>query len=74
VCCCKEISGQVLESGQPGYDESRRLYDPMFDRRPAVVARCAATADVVAAVNTAREYQLLVAVRCGGHSFPAQYL
>ena len=65
----KEISGQVLESGQPGYDESRRLYNPMFDRRPAVVARCAATADVVAAVNTAREYQLLVAVRCGGHSF-----
>jgi FAD/FMN-containing dehydrogenase len=64
------FSGQVLESGQPGYDESRRLFNPMFDRRPAVVARCATTADVVAAVNSARDHQLVVAVRCGGHSFP----
>jgi FAD/FMN-containing dehydrogenase len=65
----KEFSGQVLEPGQPGYDESRRLFNPMIDRHPAVVARCATTADVVAAVNTARERQFVVAVRCGGHSF-----
>ena len=64
------FSGQVLESGQPGYDESRLLFNPMIDRRPAVVARCASTADVVAAVNTARDSGLVVAVRCGGHSFP----
>jgi FAD/FMN-containing dehydrogenase len=63
------VSGQVLEPGQPGYEESRLLYNPMIDCRPAVVARCATTADVVAAVNAARECQLVVAVRCGGHSF-----
>jgi FAD/FMN-containing dehydrogenase len=63
------FSGRVLEPGQPGYDDSRRLFNPMIDRRPAVVARCATTADVVAAVNTAREHRLVVAVRGGGHSF-----
>ena len=65
----KGFSGQVLEPGQPGYDESRRLFNSMFDHHPAVVARCATTADVAAAVNAAREHQLAVAVRCGGHSF-----
>src|SRR5215467_3494980 len=64
------FSGQVLEPGQPGYDESRLLFNPVIDRRPAVVARCATTADVVAAVNTARDSGLVVAVRGGGHSFP----
>ena len=63
------FSGQVLEPGQPGYDDSRRLFNPMIDRRPAVVARCATTPDVVAAVSTARDSGLIVAVRCGGHSF-----
>jgi FAD/FMN-containing dehydrogenase len=63
------FSGQVLESGQPGYDESRLLFNPMFDRHPAAVARCTTTADVVTAVNTARDHHLVVAVRCGGHSF-----
>jgi FAD/FMN-containing dehydrogenase len=65
----KEFSGQVLEPGQPGYHESRRLFNPMTDRRPAVVARCSTTADVVAAVNVAREHGLVAAVRGGGHSF-----
>src|SRR5262245_59550166 len=64
------FSGQVLEPGQPGYDESRLLFNPVIDRRPAVVARCATTADVAAAVNAAREGGLVVAVRCGGPSFP----
>jgi FAD/FMN-containing dehydrogenase len=63
------FSGQVLEPGQPGYDESRLLFNPVIDRRPALVARCASIGDVVAAVNTARDSGLVVAVRCGGHSF-----
>jgi FAD/FMN-containing dehydrogenase len=63
------FSGQVLEPGQPGYDESRRLFNPMIDRRPALVARCATTADVTAAVNTGRDSGLVIAVRGGGHSF-----
>src|ERR1700760_2054846 len=65
----KGFAGEVVEPGQPGYDESRRQFNPTIARRAAVVARCATTADVVAAVNTAREHQLLAAVRCGGHSF-----
>jgi len=64
------FSGPVLEPGQPGYDEARRVFNGMIDRRPAVIAQCGTTADVVAAVNTAREHRLAVAVRCGGHSFP----
>jgi FAD/FMN-containing dehydrogenase len=62
------FSGEILQPAQPGYDAARRVFNGMIDRRPAMIARCATTADVVAAVNTAREHGLLVAVRGGGHS------
>jgi FAD/FMN-containing dehydrogenase len=62
------FSGELLGPAHPGYDEARRVFNAMIDRRPTVVARCASTADVVAAVEIARERGLVVAVRCGGHS------
>ncbi len=64
------LRGAVLTPNDGGYDEVRRVWNGMFDRRPEVIARCAGAADVVAAVNFGREHGLLVAVRGGGHSFP----
>src|SRR5262245_42065467 len=66
------LRGQLLRPGDAAYDDARKLWNGMFDRRPALIARCAGTADVIAAVNFARDHGLLVAVRGGGHSFPGQ--
>jgi FAD/FMN-containing dehydrogenase len=60
--------GQILRPGEPCYDAVRALPNAMIDRRPAVIARCAGVADVIASVRFAREHDLLVAVRGGGHS------
>src|SRR5262249_7430519 len=62
------MRGQALIAGQDGYDQARRIWNGMFDRRPAVIARCASPSDVMRAVSFAREHQLLTAVRAGGHS------
>ena len=63
-----KLSGQLLLPDDPGYDEARKVFNAMHDKRPAAIARCASTGDVVAAVNFAREHGLVVAVRSGGHS------
>jgi FAD/FMN-containing dehydrogenase len=62
------FAGDLIAPGDPAYDTLRQVFNAMHDKRPALIARCASTADVVAAVNFARENGLLVAVRCGGHS------
>src|SRR3954449_10078841 len=59
---------EVLRPGEPGYDEARRVWNAMVDRRPALVARCHKTADVVEAIALARRDGLEIGVRCGGHS------
>ena len=64
------LRGQLLRPGDDAYDEARKLWNGMFDRRPALIARCAGTADVMSAVNFARDNRLQAAVRGGGHSFP----
>ncbi|MFK4084133.1 FAD-binding oxidoreductase [Kribbella sp. NPDC020789] len=57
-----------LHPGDHGYDAARSIWNAMIDRRPAVIARCTTTADVVDAVRLARTSHLEIGVRCGGHS------
>jgi FAD/FMN-containing dehydrogenase len=60
--------GLVFEPGDPGYDDARAVYNAMIDRRPRLIARCADVSDVVAAVDFAREHDIPLAVRGGGHN------
>ncbi len=62
------FSGELLASNDAGYEEARRVHNGLVDKRPALIARCRGTADVVAAVELARERGLELAVRGGGHS------
>ncbi|WP_366919080.1 FAD-binding oxidoreductase [Geobacter sp.] len=64
----KRLTGPLLLPGDIGYDEARRIWNAMIDRRPALIARCASTGDVVEAVGFARKHNLLVSVRGGGHN------
>jgi hypothetical protein len=61
------LQGTVIGPDDQGYDEARAIWNGTIDRRPACIARCTGVADVVAAVRFARERDLLVAVRSGGH-------
>ena len=63
-----DFRGAVLRPGDAGYDDARSIWNAMIDRRPSIVARCAGAADVISAVNFAREHDLLLAVRGGGHN------
>jgi len=62
------LGGTVIRRGDAGYDQARRVWNGMIDRSPAAIFRCSSTADVVAAVNFAREEGLVLAVRGGGHN------
>ncbi len=61
------FTGEVLLPSDSPYDSARRVWNGMIDKRPAVIARCATTSDVVRGVNFARDNGLLLAVRGGGH-------
>jgi hypothetical protein len=69
----KELSdslrGQLLLPGAEGYDTARRVLNPDIDKHPALIIQPSGAADIMSAVTFARERELLVAVKCGGHSF-----
>jgi FAD/FMN-containing dehydrogenase len=63
------LRGALILPGEPGYDQARRVLNQSIDRRPALVVQPTGVADVSTAVNFARERDLLLAVKCGGHSY-----
>jgi FAD/FMN-containing dehydrogenase len=62
------LRGPVLVAGEPGYDETRAIWNAMIDRRPALIARCIGVSDVIACVRFAREHGLALSMRGGGHN------
>jgi FAD/FMN-containing dehydrogenase len=65
-----QVRGEVVQPDAPGYDDARKVYNGMHDRRPRAVVQCADAADVIATVKTAHDGGLDLAVRGGGHSVP----
>jgi FAD/FMN-containing dehydrogenase len=68
------FGGEVLLPGNDAYESARRIWNAMIDKRPALIVRCATTSDVVRAVDFARENELLLAVRGGGHNIAGSAL
>ncbi len=64
------FAGEIVRPDDAGYDAARAVWNNMIDRRPALIVRPTDTDDVVAALRFAREQELVIAVRCGGHSIP----
>lgn len=62
------LQGELLRPGDAGYEAARHVWNGMIDKRPALIARCTGAADVIDAVHFAREHNLRVAVRGGGHN------
>ncbi len=62
------LRGDLIQAGDEGYDEARKVYNGMIDKRPRMIARCVDAADVIASVNFARENEVLLAIRGGGHN------
>jgi FAD/FMN-containing dehydrogenase len=64
------FAGEIVRRGDPGYEAARAVWNGMIDRRPALIVRPTSVNDVQAALRFAREEELVIAVRCGGHSIP----
>jgi FAD/FMN-containing dehydrogenase len=66
------LRGQLLLTGDAGYEQARKAWNGSFSRKPALIARCVGASDVIKAVNFGRAHSLLVSVRGGGHSISGQ--
>jgi FAD binding domain/Berberine and berberine like len=64
-----QVGGKVINQSDPDYDNARSLWNGAINRRPALIVRCGRGDDVVAAVRFAKDHQLEISVRCGGHNF-----
>ncbi len=62
------LRGEMIEPGDAGYEDARKVYNGMIHKRPRLIVRCTDVADVIASVNFAREHQVLLAIRGGGHN------
>ena len=62
------LGGELIQSGDKVYDEARKVYNGMIDRRPRLIVRCSDVADVIAGVNFGRQNELLIAIRGDGHN------
>src|SRR6184192_754993 len=62
------LRGSVIEPGDKGYDDARKVYNGMIHKKPRLMVRCADIADVIQSVNFARDEDLLLAIRSGGHN------
>ena len=68
----KSFSGELVSKESPGYDDARKVHNGLVDQHPLLIASCRGVADVVEAVKLAREHDLDVTVRGGGHSIPGR--
>ncbi|MBT2507702.1 FAD-binding oxidoreductase [Streptomyces sp. ISL-98] len=64
------VRGDIVQPGDPDYDEARKVYNAMHDKRPAIIVRAVDVGDIIATVDFARDQNLLLAVRGGSHSVP----
>ena len=64
------VRGEVIQPGDPGYEDARLIWNGMIDRHPALIVRCAGVSDVLRALDFGRSQDLPIAVRGGGHSIP----
>ena len=64
------LRGELIQRSDEHYEEARKLYNGMIDKRPLLIAHCADVADVISAVRFGRENDLLTAIRGGGHNGP----
>ena len=62
------LRGGVIEPGDDGYDQARKVYNAMIEKKPRLIVRCVDVADVIASVNFARENDILLSIRGGGHN------